>query len=370
MQHISLLIKPASGNCNLRCKYCFYHDIISKREKENYGIMPISLLEKIVKKALSEAEEMCTFSFQGGEPTLVGLEFYKKLIEFQTKHNKSNIKIENSIQTNGMLIDEDWAAFLAESDFLVGISLDGSQSIHDMHRQDADGNGSYSRVMKTIRLFDKYSVKYNILCVVTNHAARHADKIYNFYKKNNFAFLQFIPCLDPLGEKRGQKPYSLNPNAYANFLKTLFDRWYADFKKGNYISIRQFDEYIRMIAGYPPHSCGMSGICTCYFVIEADGSVYPCDFYVLDEWKIGNVKHNNFTQMINSENAKKFIQISTHIDEKCKECKVLKLCRGGCRRDREPIHNDKPLLNYFCEAYKEFFYSSASRMIEIAKNIT
>ena len=195
MQHISLLIKPASGNCNLRCKYCFYHDIISKREKENYGIMPISLLEKIVKKALSEAEEMCTFSFQGGEPTLVGLEFYKKLIEFQTKHNKSNIKIENSIQTNGMLIDEDWAAFLAESDFLVGISLDGSQSIHDMHRQDADGNGSYSRVMKTIRLFDKYSVKYNILCVVTNHAARHADKIYNFYKKNNFCFSQFIHAL-------------------------------------------------------------------------------------------------------------------------------------------------------------------------------
>lgn len=182
MPPISLLIKPASSNCNLSCNYCFYHDIAENRTIANYGMMDIGLLEKVVQKALEYADHVCTFAFQGGEPTLIGLEFYKKLIEFEKKYNKKKVQINNAIQTNGLRIDEDWARFLAENRFLVGISLDGPKDIHDANRVDAKEGGSFNRVMNTIGFFDKYKVEYNVLCVVNGYVARHANKIYNFFK--------------------------------------------------------------------------------------------------------------------------------------------------------------------------------------------
>lgn len=368
MPPLNLLIKPASGNCNLRCKYCFYHDVSENREIKNYGMMDIETLEVLVQKAFNYAEYACTFAFQGGEPMLVGLDFFEKLIELQKKYNTTNIKVNNVIQTNGMVVDEVWAKFLRANNFLVGLSLDGPKNIHDANRVDVKDKGSYRMVMDTVRLFEKYKVEYNILCVVNAYVARHAYKIYNFFKKNNFKYLQFIPCLDPLNEKPGGHGYSLTPERYTQFLKSLFDVWYDDIKKGNMVSIRTFDNYVSMFMGYRPEACGMVGECDCQFVVEADGGVYPCDFYVIDEWYLGNLKEKELQDLRDSDKAKQFVEMSRHVDPKCKNCKWFALCRGGCRRTREPFAEGEPIINYYCESFIEFFEYAGTRMQQLARS--
>jgi len=366
MPPLSLLIKPASGNCNLRCKYCFYHSLTGIREIEDYGIMNIDTLEIIVKKALMFADHVCTFAFQGGEPTLAGLDFYRHLVEFQKKYNTKNIQVNNAIQTNGIVIDDSWAHFFAEKKFLIGISLDGPKEIHDAIRVDARGDGTFNRVMHAIQLFNQYQVEYNILSVINSYVARHIRKTYQFFRKNGFGYLQFIPCLDPLNEKPGGYEYSLTPKRYAYFLKTLFDLWYQDIMNGQKISIRYFDNLVGLFMGMRPEVCGMEGVCNCQFVIEADGGVYPCDFYVLDEWYLGNIKDAGFIELKFSEAGRQFVEVSNHVDPKCVDCRWFRLCRGGCRRSREPFIDGKPALNYFCSSFMEFFEYAAPRLRQIA----
>lgn len=326
-------------------------------------MMTIDVLEHFVKAALEQADIFCRFAFQGGEPTLVKLEFYRKLVEFQKKYNYKKLKISNSIQTNGVLIDNEWAEFLAANEFLVGLSLDGNKEQNDINRYDAKNRGSYNDILRAVKLFDKNSVEYNILCVVTNSTARHISKVYEFYKKQKFKYLQFITCLDPLGEERGQRNYSLTPDMYSKFLKTLFDMWYKDYTCGNYISIRQFDNYVAVIMGKIPDSCAMSGSCACCNIVEADGSVYPCDFYVTENWELGNFKQKTFVEMQNSNRAKEFIAKSMQISEECSKCQWYSLCRCGCMRDR------KDNINYYCEAYKDFFNYAYGKMHEIARSL-
>ncbi len=198
MPPICLLIKPASGNCNMKCTYCFYHSLAEARQIRSYGMMDGETLELLVRKALEYADGACTFSFQGGEPTLAGLDFYRKLMALEKKYNIKGVQINNSIQTNGVLINAEWAEFLAANRFLTGISLDGPKDIHDACRTGQGGRGSFTGVMEAAAQMDRYKAEYNILCVVTSFTARHINKIYNFYKKHGFRYLQFIPCLDPL----------------------------------------------------------------------------------------------------------------------------------------------------------------------------
>jgi uncharacterized protein len=352
---ITFLIKPASSSCNLRCKYCFYHSVAENRDIASYGIMKEETLEVIVKKGLEYSEGVCGFAFQGGEPTIAGLPFFEKLVEFQKKYNVKKVPIHNAIQTNGMFIDEKWAKYLSENNFLVGLSLDGPSEVHDLNRIDGYSGGTFSRVMKAVSLFNKYKVEYNILCVVTSLTARHANKIYSFYKQNGFKYLQFISCLDPLNEPQGQHPYSLKPKDFENFLKVIFDRWYKDFLKGDYVSVRYFDNLVSMIMGHRPEACSMNGRCSCQCVIESDGGVYPCDFYVLDRWHIGNINHKSIEEIINGENAHRFICDSVETAAECRVCKWYGLCRGGCRRERENFESGELMLNYYCSAYKAFF---------------
>jgi len=369
MNSLSIMIKPSSSNCNIRCEYCFYRSISKKRIHESWGFMNFELLERIVQKALNESVDVCNFAFQGGEPTLVGIDFYKKLIEYEQKYNKKNIEINNAIQTNGLVVDEEWARFLAQNDFLVGISLDGPRKIHDLYRVDNQGEGTFQRVIEAIHLFDQYHVKYNILTVVTPQVARHIHKIYNFFKNKHFTYLQFIPCLDPLDEEPGGYHFSLTPEKYSYFLKTLFDLWYVDIMNDHIISIRYFDNLLQLLMGYPPEACGMLGHCNCQFIIEANGGVYPCDFYVLDKWYLGNIKDRSFSQLLNSSVAQQFVQSSIYIDPVCRECPWFSLCRGECRRWREPFINGMPRLNYLCPAYQEFFRYTIDRFNNIIEKI-
>ena len=366
---LNIMIKPSSSNCNMQCKYCFYYDISNKRIQKSYGFMNFELLEIIVQKALKEVEEECTFAFQGGEPTLVGIDFYKKLLEYEQKYNQKNIKINNAIQTNGIDIDGEWANFFVQNNFLVGISLDGPKKIHDLYRVDNQREGTFQRVIKAIYLLDQYHVKYNILTVVTAQVAHHIHKIYNFFKNKKFTYLQFVPCLDPLDEELGRYRFSLTPEKYSYFLKTLFDLWCVDIMNSHVISIRYFDNLLQLLMGYPPEACGMAGHCACQFIIEANGGVYPCDFYVLDKWYLGNIRDQSFSQLLKSSAAQKFVQSSIYVDPVCRGCPWFNLCRGGCRRWREPFINGKPRLNCLCPAYQEFFRYTIDRFNNIIEKI-
>jgi uncharacterized protein len=359
---IELLIKPASGNCNLKCRYCFYADVKKNRKIASYGMMSLDVLESIVKNTILNSQEQVSFSFQGGEPTLIGIEFYKKLIELENKYNTKNIPIGHAIQTNGYIIDDMWAEFFAENNFLVGISMDGYAKLNDKYRIDKENNGTHKRIMETVNILKKHSVEFNILTVINADVACNAKKVYSFYKENNLLYQQYIPCLDPLAEKNGLQGYSLTPELYTLFLKEMFDCWYEDIKSGQFVYNRYFENLVGLLKGYWPESCGMIGYCSKQYVVEADGSVYPCDFYVLDQFKIGNLTIDSFDDIDEKRNKLKFIEDSTAISEECLKCKWLKICRGGCRRNREMSEIGKVGHNYYCDSYKDFLNYAYDRL--------
>ncbi|MBQ8610200.1 MAG: anaerobic sulfatase maturase [Oscillospiraceae bacterium] len=367
MPPIHLLIKPASGSCNMRCRYCFYTDEMSRRETASYGRMSLEVLEAVVRRALEYAEGSVTFAFQGGEPTLIGLDYYRRLVELCRQYNTKKLRIDLALQTNGLLIDEEWAEFLAKNRFLVGLSLDGPAEIHDANRVDAAGKGTHARVMAAARLMSRYGVEFNILTVVTSQTARSGRKVWSFFDKNGFTWRQCIPCLDPLDGAAA--PWTLTADRYADFLKTTFDAWYAGFAAGKPVSERSFDNWVGMLAGRPPESCGMGGVCSRQYVLEADGSVYPCDFYVLDELRLGNLAQDSFETIEKKREELGFIAASQHIREECRSCRWGYLCRGGCRRHREPFADGLPGLNRFCEAYKQFFPYAIERMQRLAARL-
>lgn len=364
MPAASILIKPASANCNMDCKYCFYKCLSSHREEYSKGFMKEETLETLVREAIAYADGSLTFAFQGGEPTLAGLDFFQKAVEMQQKYNNKKLQIENTIQTNGLLIDEKWARFLGDHHFLVGLSLDGPKKMHDRYRKDATGQDTFARIMHSVQLLEQYHVDYNVVTVVTNDTAKQASFLYKFWKRNHYPFVQFIPCMDEIKRQDGTQErsiYAVEPEQYGKFLCELFDLWYADFVAGEAMDIRMFSNLAQMAAGYPAEECGMNGCCNCYFVIEGDGSVYPCDFYCMDAWKLGTV-NDGFVQMKTSEKAKAFVEASRSVCAACQECPHFSLCRGGCRRWREPFVDGKPGLNQLCSAYRMFFAHAAERM--------
>ena len=361
MPPINILIKPASSKCNLACSYCFYHSLVGKRLTADYGVMSDDLLEEIIKKAFDFADGYCTFGFQGGEPTLAGLDFYRKFIELVKIYNTKNIPVNKSLQTNGIVINDKWAEFLSKNNFLVGLSLDGHKDFNDKFRQNVKGEGYFDRIIKTSELFNKYKVEYNILQVVTGDSAREAKLIYKFFKEKDFRYIQCIPCLDPLDMPRGKDKYSLKPKQYTRFLMKFFDCWYEDMIKGNFISVRFFDNILAILLNQPPESCDMKGHCSVQNVIESDGSIYPCDFYVLDKWKIGNIKNLSFWEVFKSPRAQLFVNESFGKSSRCRQCKWYTLCRGGCKRNKEGH------INYYCETYQDFFKYSIDRFNEVLK---
>lgn len=364
MKGLSVLIKPSSSQCNIRCKYCFYEDLSEEREIKSHGFMKIETLEEIVKKALNYVENgICNFVFQGGEPTLIGLHFYEKLIEFQKKYNLKNATINNSIQTNGFVLDEKWAKYLKENNFLVGLSLDGNEKVHNERRIDSKGEGTFDKIFKSKKLLDKYNVDYNILAVLDNTLGENIEEVYDFFKKENIRFQQYIPCLDSINENKIVNK-NLDNKIYLKSLKKLFDMWYEDVINGNIYSIRYFENILMIILNGRAESCDMMGHCSIQNVIESDGSIYPCDFYVIDKWKLGNIYKDTFDEIFKNKISQNFYLESLNIPEECKKCKWQKLCRNGCKRYRDINGQYK-----YCKEIQEFFSYSINRFLEIANKI-
>ncbi|WP_087066692.1 anaerobic sulfatase maturase [Intestinibacillus massiliensis] len=369
MPSINLLTKPASSACNMRCRYCFYHAIAEARETAFEGMLSDEMLENLIRSGLEYADTLCSFAFQGGEPTLAGLPFYQKAVALQRKYARDGVRVSNALQTNGLLIDEAWAQFLHDEHFLVGLSLDGPADIHNRNRVTADGKGTWNRVMHAARLFDRYQVEYNILCVVTGANAKAIEKIYHFYRKQGFRYLQFIPCLEPLGQARGSEPYHLSVKEYGEFLIRIFDLWYADFIRGDYVSIRHLDNWLLLALGDAPEACNMCGKCSIQFVVEGDGGVYPCDFYVYDEWRLGTLGDHPLETLGACDTAKRFLASSHPIPQQCRACRWGALCRNGCRRDRVPQADGDAPLNFYCEAIRAFFSAREAQFMDAARRI-
>ncbi len=363
MPALSMMIKPVSSRCNMRCQYCFYADVAAHRKTPDYGIMTSDTMRALVRRAFIYADGGVSFAFQGGEPTLAGADYYRAFLEEVRRCNSRGLPVSFALQTNGYALGDELLALFSEHRFLLGVSLDGPEDMHDALRKDALGRGTYRRVTNAIEKLRAYQIPYNILCVVTMETARRARETWNALREHGY--LQFIPCIDGLEGEPG--PYSLSPEAYGRFLIETYDLYERAIIEGKPVSERRFDNYLSILAGYQPEMCGMSGRCGLYFLAEADGGVYPCDFYVLDEWKMGNINEASLSRMEKSAASARFRQASAHLPEACSGCGYLSLCRGGCRRDREPFQTGMPGENRFCESYRMFFDARLSRMASLAE---
>ena len=367
MRNISVLVKPASGMCNMTCDYCFYCDEAAKREQEFYGMMSEDTLKNLIRRTMLQAEGVASYTWQGGEPSLRGLEFFRRAVWFQKKYNRNHVRVINAFQTNGYAVTKEWCEFFKENQFLVGLSVDGTARIHNSMRHSKNGEDTFERINKTAKLLDKYGVEYNILTVVTPKIAENIKEIYSFYRQQGWHYQQYIACLDPYGEEHGKTAYSIKPEQYGKFLMELFGLWYEDLKKGCHPYIRQFENYVGLAAGYMAESCEQRGQCGIQYVVEADGSVYPCDFFVLDDFYLGNRNTDIISEIDEKRKELGFEERSMELDLKCKKCRYYRLCGGGCMRNRE--QGDSGYLNYFCEGYQIFFEHCYEQIMELGNRV-
>lgn len=351
---ISVMLKPASSNCNLKCEYCFYHSLSAQRKDFSKGMMCIDTAKKVIDSALDFAAGTDVyFTFQGGEPLLCDIDFYYAFVDYTVKQNTHNSRIHFCLQTNATLITRKFAQFFKENNFLIGVSLDGNEDMNS-YRVYPDGSNSFSDIMKGIELLKEYDVTFNVISVLTKNTALNFRKAYRFFKENDLRYLQFIPCLRPTDGRHDESLYMDNDD-YSEFLIRGFKIYFNDYMRGEYVSVRSFDNYISLASGNHAEQCGMNGCCSTQFVVEGDGSVYPCDFYCTDDWYLGNINNHSFDELYHSQKAVDFMKESFILPDKCKNCQYFYICRaGGCKRNRQ----DKD----YCDAYKKFFSVSEDKI--------
>lgn len=348
MSSTSLLIKPVSGTCNIQCRYCFYKGAHSGNPN-----MKSDTVDAILDAIAASSDSEIRIAFQGGEPLLAGVDFYTRFCS--NAESRCAKKLSYSIQTNGILIDEEWLELFEKYRFLVGLSLDGTKLRHDRNRQN-----TWDSAVEKLTLLQDRGIPVNALCVVTDDLCSRAEEAYTSLKGLGLSYLQFIPCINPDPDTVDPSPVLLSADRYRDFLCELFDLWYADWDRGNYTSIQLFDDCIHMICSRRTNSCALGGGCGGYLVIEADGSVYPCDFLVRDEYRMGTIRNSSFEELKSRPAYTEFI--APGVPGECLDCKWRCLCRGGCPRYRTQTGQ-----NALCAAMKGFFDYSAERMFFVAK---
>ncbi len=350
MNTLSFLVKPVSYHCNLACQYCFYKRV-SGLYPGQITVMPFDVVSQLIQSATDSGVGYISFCWQGGEPTLAGLDFFREIVTVQNRFKKNYQVIENSIQTNGILLNDEWCEFLSQNNFLVGISLDGPQAIHDTYRKDYGGKGTFDKVMRAIALMNEYGVQYNILTLITDANVTKAHEIYTFFRQNKFAYLQFVPCLE-YDEHGNSLPYSISGKDLGTYYCELFDAWYHDGFP--FVSIRLFQDLLMYSYGIKTSCCWL-GECNSYIVVEHNGDCYPCDFFVYPDWQLGNIRNYRLNEILENALRNKFAYMKKGIAEECKHCTIKDFCMGDCIRYRFTNDVQKQGTSKLCVAWKMLF---------------
>lgn len=327
MRQMTALVKPASSLCNLKCSYCFYCDEAENRTKNSSSVMAAETAEKLIREIFDFCGDNSNihYMFQGGEPLIAGLEFFESFIQTVETLKTEGTVVNYSLQTNGTLIDEKFCEFFKKHNFLIGVSIDGDEPIHNVFRSE-----SFEKAMSGVELLKKHGVDFNILSVIT--AKTDAAKLFDFYKRNNFRNVQPIYCLDPLDGKKSD--FSLDAKGLARFKKRLFNLWFKEISAGRHFYIRDFDNLLSMITRGYAEQCGASGRCNAQLVVESDGTCYPCDFYCIDEFECPNINDSTINDILNSNGLRSFMEYDEEKNNLCPTCPVQKICGGGCKRYR------------------------------------
>ena len=371
-----LLAKPAGSRCNLACKYCYYLEKSLLFEKHSPQVMDDALLEKFIHDYIgAQTTQEVLFTWHGGEPLMRPLQFYKKAVALQRKYAAGR-RIDNCLQTNGTLLTEEWCRFFKEQGWLVGVSVDGTQEMHDAYRKAKGGGPSHHKVMQGIRLLQKHGVEWNALAVVNDLNAGHPKEFYRFFKEIGCRFIQFTPIVErllPHADGRqlaaveeegtgGMMPFSVSPEQWGDFLIGIFDEWVKE-DVGEYF-VQLFDATLANWMGVQPGICTLARTCGHAGAIEWNGDVFACDHFVFPQYRLGNLREKSLVEMMYSPQQREFGRAKqTALPRQCRECRWLFACNGECPKNRFARTADgEKGLNFLCSGYRRFFEHVAPYM--------
>jgi uncharacterized protein len=397
VRNFHAMAKPASSTCNLDCTYCYYLSKATLAGGPGAGKMSDEILELHIRQYIEGVTgDEVIFTWQGGEPTLMGLDFFRRAVELEKKYARPGQKIQNDLQTNGVLLDEEWAAFLKSNRFLVGLSIDGPREIHDHYRVSKGGQPTFDKVLAAARLLQRHGVPFNTLTCVHRFNGRRPLDVYRFLRQElNSTYIQFIPIVEhrdfrrapPQSWDRARLPrdgepaarpgtpesivtdWSVDPDDWGYFLCTVFDRWLKqDIGK---VMVNHFETLVAQHLGLPPQMCIYSETCGRAVAVENDGSVYACDHYVYPEFRLGNLREGRLGEMVGSTRQSEFGQAkSATLPQYCRQCSFLRDCWGECPKNRFILTPDgEPGLNYLCRGFKKFFAHAIPEVDRVAARI-
>ena len=384
----NVLTKPIGPICNLGCKYCFYLEkelLYPINPRPSDWILPENILEEYIRQYIeSQPDPVVTFGWQGGEPTLVGVDYFRKIVALQQKYANGK-KMENTLQTNGMLLDDEWCEFLATNRFLIGLSVDGPKHLHDRYRVDKGGTPSFDKVMQSVGYLKKHGVEFNTLTVVQRDNSQHPLEVYRFLRDIGHTFLQFIPIVERIATENtsngmalisprsgvpGQvTEWSVKPQQYGKFLCAVFDEWVRNDVGKTFVQL--FDVTLAAWVGLEPALCVFQHTCGSSVVLEHNGDLYSCDHFVYPEYRLGNIMERPLADLLSSDQQTRFGKDKLdQLPRSCRECNVRFVCSGECPKHRFARSADgEDNLNYLCPAYKLFFTHVAPCMEFMASEL-
>jgi uncharacterized protein len=366
-REFQVFTKPIGSICNLDCHYCYYLEKERLYPEGESFRMPDETLEKYIAQHIDAyPKEVIRFSWHGGEPTVLGLDFFRMVVALQRKHRPSGRRIVNGIQTNGTLLDEDWCSFLAAEGFAVGLSLDGPHEMHDRHRVTKDGKPTHEETMRGYELLQEHGVYTDILCVVNAHNALLPLQVYRFFKQINAQYISFLPLVEPQPDSGGVSPITVPAEAWGTFLCTIFDEW-RDKDVGR-VKIQIFEEATRTAFNQEHSLCIFRPTCGDIPVVEHNGDFYSCDHFVDVDHSLGNITKTPLVDLLESPAQRAFGKAKLEtLPSYCQKCGVRPMCNGGCPKNRFIRTPDGETgLNYLCAGYKRFFTHCQPFVTEVA----
>jgi len=358
------MAKPVCGTCNLDCRYCYYtmkpHELYPGVDR---FMMTDEVLESYTRQFLEAMPVQCDIGWQGGEPTMAGLDFFKRAIACQKKYAKPTQTISNALQTNGTLLDDEWCEFLAENKFLVGLSLDGPAQWHDSFRKDHAGKPTFHRAWAGLEKLRQHNVEFNILVTLNSANAPHVGDIYRYFTNRGINYLQFIPILER-NEDGTPTDFSCTGEQFGKFMLEVFELWAKrDIGK---VSERFIDNVLHQIIYGKASMCCYAERCANAHVLEFNGDLYACDHFVYKQWRLGNIMETPLIELVQGEKIEQFAQLKSPLPKACRDCEYMHFCQGGCPKHHWPIGTEPDRINHFCQGYKTFFKEALPELTRIA----